>query len=677
MPYSRFNKFIQATLHSKYLLSLREAFIALLPYFVSSALALLIINSALFFNLINKSNGIYTVLFNGAALILSLFPLIVATSIGFFICKNYGQSGIIGAMLALLSFSLHGQYIISVNTSFELNPTGATPFAIIIPSISSLLLVLCMRLQPSFDSYLYRVSHFLSEKLRTILPFSAVFFSFYLFMPFLFAIGDMIASWITPDTTNTSVAWLTYQRMLITHGLWFLGIHGDNTFDMLLSPQFLSQPILPGISAKVFYDTFVLISGTGCFAGLILAALCLKRSGHERNIAKLSIPFTVFNFCEIIVFALPIFLNPIMLVPFILVPSINFILAYFVLSHGWVDVTNIEISWMTPALISGYKVSGGVSGVILQSCLIITSAFIYYPFLYWHNRQINFESAINKLTDKLKISEQLRSTGESVFIAHQRDIDYASKELNQVLNDISEGKLKLYYQPQICQISASVSGFEALLRLQKPSGNLVGPYFLDTLIKHDQTDIIDKWVIEQAQRDLAYFRKRDFFPILSINVNPKVMTDHVLINYLCKTFHQFPEQLKIEVVESGYLSDKNKVIKNILKLRASKIETVIDDFGTGYSSLSMLADLPIDIVKLDKSLLDNAQEESGADFYTYVVELLHKMDKHLVAEGVESQGQLEFVRGLQIETVQGWHYQKALPKQEIIPYQARFSSNSD
>ncbi|WP_052262090.1 EAL domain-containing protein [Pseudoalteromonas luteoviolacea] len=676
MPYSRFNKSIQTILHSKYLLSLREAFIALLPYFVSSALALLIINSALFFNLINKNNGLYAVLFNGAALILSLFPLIVATSIGFFICKNYGQSGIIGAMLALLSFSLHGQYIIFVQTSFELNPTGATPFAIIIPSISSLLLVLCMRLQPSFDSYLYRVSHFLSEKLRTILPFSLVFFSFYLFMPLLFAIGDIIALWITPDTTNTSVAWLTYQRMIITHGLWFLGIHGDNTFDMLLSPQFLSEPIIPGITAKTFYDTFVLISGTGCFAGLILAALCLQRSGHERNIAKLSIPFTVFNFCEIIVFALPIFLNPIMLVPFILVPSINFILAYFVLSHGWVEVSNIELSWMTPALISGYKVSGGLSGAILQGALILISAVIYYPFLYWHNRQVNFEKAINKLTDKLKISEQLRSTGESVFIAHQRDIDYASKELNQVLNDISEGKLKLYYQPQICQISATVNGFEALLRLQKPNGNLVGPYFLDTLIKHDQTDIIDKWVIEQAQRDLAYFRKKDFFPIISINVNPKVMTNHVLINYLCETFHQFPNQLKIEVVESGYLSDKNKVIKNILKLRSSKIETVIDDFGTGYSSLSMLADLPIDIVKLDKSLLDNAKEESGADFYTYVVELLHKMDKHLVAEGVESQHQLEFVRGLQIETVQGWYYQKALPKQEIRSYLTNFSSHN-
>ncbi|MDK1289919.1 EAL domain-containing protein [Pseudoalteromonas umbrosa] len=674
MPYSRFNKFIQTILHSKYLLSLRESFIALLPYFVSSALALLIINSALFFNLVNESNGLYAALFNGATLILSLFPLIVATSIGFFICKNYGQSGIIGAMLALLSFSLHGQYIISVNTNFELNATGATPFAIIIPSISSLLLVLCMRIQPSFDGYLYRVSHFLGEKLRAIIPFSLVFFSFYLFMPILYEIGDLIASWITPDTSNTSVAWLTYQRMLVTHGLWFLGIHGDNTFDMLLSPQFLSQPIIPGISAKTFYDTFVLISGTGCFAGLILAALCLKRSGHERNIAKLSIPFTVFNFCEIIVFALPIFLNPIMLVPFILVPSINFAIAYFVLSHGWIEVTNIEISWMTPALISGYKVSGGVSGVILQSCLIISSAFIYYPFLHWHNRQINFESAINKLTDKLKISEQLRSTGESVFIAHQRDIDYASKELNQVLNDISEGKLKLYYQPQICQLSATVSGFEALLRLQKPNGNLVGPYFLNTLIKHDQTDIIDKWVIEQAKRDLEYFRNKDFFPIISINVNPKVMTDHVLINYLCETFYQLPNQLKIEVVESGYLSDKNKVIKNIFKLRASNIETIIDDFGTGYSSLSMLADLPIDIVKLDKSLLDNAQEESGADFYTYVVELLHKMDKHLVAEGVETQRQLEFVRGLQIETVQGWYYQKALPKQDIIPYVATFPS---
>ncbi|MCG7546885.1 EAL domain-containing protein [Pseudoalteromonas sp. Of7M-16] len=662
-------------MHSKYLLSLREAFISLLPYFVSSALALLVLNSAIYFNLLTPTHTLYRILFNGASLILGLFPVFVATSIGFFISKNYGHSGIIGAMLALLCFAVHGQYIVYNNDAYELNPTGATPFAIIIPSISSLLLIVCMELQPSFERYLYQVSHFLSEKLRTIVPFSVVFFSFYLFMPLLYTAGEEIAYWLTPDMTNTSVAWLAFQRMLITHGLWFLGIHGDNTFDMLLSSGFLSQPILPGISAKTFYDTFVLVSGTGCFAGLILAALCLRRSGHERNIAKLSIPFTAFNFCEIIVFALPIFLNPIMLLPFMLVPCLNFAVSYVVLSQGWVDVSNIEISWMTPAIISGYRVSGGLDGAFLQICLIVLSAIVYYPFLRWHNRQINFENAINKLSDKLNISEQLRSSGELAFISHQRDIEFASKELNQVLTDISTGKLKLFYQPQICQISETINGLEALLRLQKPNGSLVGPYFLDTLIKHDQTDIIDKWVIEQAQRDLEYFNKKGFTPIISINVNPKVMIDHVLINYICDKFQKFPNQLKIEVVESGYLSDKNKVIRNIQKLRAFNIITVIDDFGTGYSSLSMLADLPIDIIKLDKSLLDNAQEESGADFYTYVVELLHKMDKHLIAEGVETRYQLEFVRALQVETVQGWYYQKALPKQEVIKFTTQFNSN--
>lgn len=114
--------------------------------------------------------------------------------------------------------------------------------------------------------------------------------------------------------------------------------------------------------------------------------------------------------------------------------------------------------------------------------------------------------------------------------------------------------------------------------------------------------------------------------------------------------------------------DKNKVLNNIEKLKASNIQTVIDDFGTGYSSLSMLSDLPLDFIKLDKSLLDKAENEKGKVFYQHIVELLHKMDKTLVAEGVENDMQLKFINQLGIAVVQGWVYQKAIPKHEIADY---------
>jgi lactose/cellobiose-specific phosphotransferase system IIC component len=663
---------IKAVLQSRFLLSLREAFIALIPYFVSSAIAILLLNSAVKFNIVAPSDHAYSVILASASLVLSLFPVIVSISIGFFISKNFGQSGVVGAMLALLCFSLHGQYINFDGESFRLDPTGGTPYAVIIPCLSSLILKLLVNLHPNLDKYFHHISRFLSEKLLIILPFTLTFFSFYMFMPVINFAGDLIASWLTPDISQSTIAELTFERMLFTHGLWFLGIHGDNTFNMVFDANYLMQPIIGNLPAKTFYDTFVLIGGTGCFAGLIIAALFLKSGSHEKNIAKLSIPFTAFNFCEIILFALPIFLNPIMLIPFVLAPTINFLISYIVIDYGLVNVSNETISWMTPTLVNGFMVSQGFSGVLLQLFLLCLNTLVYYPFLKWHSEQINFDKAISKLSDQLNISEQLRNKGESDFIAHQIDIEKANKALKEVLTEISNGRLMLYYQPQICQFSKTVSGFEALLRLEKQSGDIVGPYFLDTLIKHDETEIIDMWVIEQAHRDLLYFNSKGFKPVISINVNPKVMTNSLLVEYICEVFKNFPSQLKIEIVESSYLTDKKTVLKNIKSLQNAKIHTAIDDFGTGYSSLAMLSELPIKYIKLDKSLLDDSDTVKGKQFYQHIVELLHKMDKSIVAEGVETYEQLAFINDLKIEVVQGWVYQKALQKRDVINFVKRF-----
>jgi EAL domain-containing protein (putative c-di-GMP-specific phosphodiesterase class I) len=86
----------------------------------------------------------------------------------------------------------------------------------------------------------------------------------------------------------------------------------------------------------------------------------------------------------------------------------------------------------------------------------------------------------------------------------------------------------------------------------------------------------------------------------------------------------------------------------------------------------MLSELPIKFIKLDKSLLDDASSIKGKEFYQHIVELLHKMDKLIVAEGVETREQLDFINGLNIEVVQGWVYQKALPKREILNFLKAF-----
>ena len=172
---------------------------------------------------------------------------------------------------------------------------------------------------------------FLKEKLSLIVPFSLAFFALYLLIPLIELSVQSVLLYVVPSSDDSSIAMQLFKRMIIVHSFWFFGVHGDNAYSMMFDQLFLQQDIVPGLMAKTFYDTFVLIGGTGCFIGLIVAAFMLPNASHEKSIAKISIPFSLFNFCEIILFALPVFLNPMLLVPFILVPCFNFLISYFLI----------------------------------------------------------------------------------------------------------------------------------------------------------------------------------------------------------------------------------------------------------------------------------------------------------------------------------------------------------
>ena len=659
---------IQRFIHSRYLLSLRESFIALLPYFISAALGVLLFSLASNIAVINDVVVLKTTIESAANIILMLFPVMVSISIGFHLSKNLATNGVVGAILALLCFCVHSHFLQYSNEQFVLNPTGSSAYAVVIPSLTSWLLSLGVRFFNQFNGMFGSLSGFLKDKFLLILPFSAVFFSLFLVMPLFDWLGSQIALVLSPDLENSSVAQLTFQRMLVTHLLWFVGIHGDNMFSMLFEQSYLNQDILPGLSAKTFYDVFVLIGGTGCFAGLILAALTLKKGAHERNIAQLSIPFTAFNFCEIIVFALPIFFNPILFIPFLLVPTINFLFSYLFLSSGLIAYSDMSISWMTPTLINGYMIGADLNAMLLQACLIGINALIYWPFLQWSAKKTDYHSAVEALSSKLKLSEQFAEHSESRFISRQQQTYESTVELQSVLAELSAGELQLHYQPQIDLQDNQVVGFEALLRLKTCEGLIKGPYFLTTLQAHNQTELIDLWVMQQAAKDLANWQAHGVNPVISINLNPDVPTKLNLVHQLCALFSPFKGQVKVEIIESSYLEDQTLVAQHIELLNEHGITTVIDDFGTGYSSLFMLANLPVKKVKLDRQFLMQIESKEGALLYQHVTQLLLQLGYQIVAEGIETPHELAWVKQLGIPIGQGWYFEKALPFEQVQDY---------
>ena len=647
------------------MLSLRESFIALLPYFVCSALAILVLNAAVNFSFISSSDVLYNVIQKSSNAILLLFPVMVVLSVGYHLSKNLGQSAIVGSMLALVAFTIHSDFLTFSPQGVFVDATGASAYAILIPSLTSYLLMFAYKLLPQtfFESTL--ISGFLKEKLLLILPFAVAFFSVYLIVPVIESVTQAVLLSVVPMEDGSSVAEQLFKRMVMIHGFWFFGVHGDNIYSMMFNQSFLDADIFPGLKAKTFYDTFVLIGGTGCFIGLIVAALFLTNASHEKNIARIAMPFSIFNFCEIILFALPVFLNPLLLIPFIVVPCFNFVVSYFLISAGAVGYQEVSISWMTPTIINGSMVGTDLVAPILQVFLIICNACIYYPFLRLSSEKNDYQLAFNKLSSQLNVSERFAAKSEQRFIEQQRETNSSLMQLTTVLNTISQSRLALYYQPQIDIETGKVCGFEALLRLIKKDGSITGPYFLDTLIEHKQTAIIDHWVIEQAQRDLRQWKNVGFEPVISINVNPDVLTSESMINKICDLYTDFPNQVKIEIVESSYLTQQSLVTKHIEKLRSRNIETVLDDFGTGYSSLSMLANLPVKHVKLDRKFLLQCQQPAGEVLYQQVSEIFAKLGFSVVAEGIETEQELVWVKSLGIQTAQGWLYAPALPKHAI------------
>ncbi|MDP2561096.1 EAL domain-containing protein [Psychrobium sp. 1_MG-2023] len=658
----------EQVIHSCLLLSIREAFIALIPYFISLGIANILINGALYFNVLSPDDYLATLAIESVTAVQLLFPVMVAISVGFHYSKNLMHDGAVGAMLAALSFCVHGHYLQLESGSFQLNSTGSSAYAVIIPLLTSVGLNWFLKLVPRAIHNVAGVSEFLKSKFTLIFPFLFVFFGLFLIMPMINEIGAWLTQALSPDYANSSVAQLTFERMLTVHLFWFVGIHGDNMFDLLFDSGYLGQEIFAGLSAKLFYDTFVIVGGTGCFVGLIIAALFLNKDSHERSVAKFSIPFSIFNFCEIILFALPVFLNPILFIPFILAPALNFLISYAVISWGWVGYEQIEMSWMVPAIIDGYFVGSDANAMLLQGALILMNAALYFPFLRWSANQTNSGTAISSLAQKLNISQQYMARSEHRFIQQQWQSKRSTQALQHALQAISDGELLLYYQPQICLASGNVCGYEALLRIKDPQGVIKGPYFLDELIKHKQTELIDLWVIEQASKDLMCWHQQGFSPEISINLNPDVLTKAHLVEHLCKTFAGFNEQVKVEIIESSYLDQQEQVSTHIKKLKEHGITTVIDDFGTGYSSLFMLANLPVSHVKLDRQFLAQTQQPEGKLLYQEIAKIFGRMRYHVVAEGVETAEELSLVKELGIDVAQGWLYEKALPQQEILAY---------
>lgn len=231
------------------------------------------------------------------------------------------------------------------------------------------------------------------------------------------------------------------------------------------------------------------------------------------------------------------------------------------------------------------------------------------------------------------------------------------KELKEA---IGNHEFVLYYQPQYDAKTKKLRGVEALLRWRKEDGSFVSPgKFIPVAEKNGTIVTIGDWVMEQAIKTIAHWqRESQFDGIMSINISTiQIRSDDFVRNlkFLIEKYQVNPEFIEIEITESVLIDDVSHMVAKISKMRAYGVKVSLDDFGTGYSSLSYLKDIPIDTLKIDKSFIDTVITERVTDIITQsVISMVKELGVETVAEGVETVEQLEYLKHIQCDNIQGF-----------------------
>lgn len=252
------------------------------------------------------------------------------------------------------------------------------------------------------------------------------------------------------------------------------------------------------------------------------------------------------------------------------------------------------------------------------------------------------------------------------------DLEMADKlkrqlEIEKYINEgLEHDYFFIVYQPQYMLDGKKLRGFESLLRLKTPGGEFISPAeFIPVAEKKDTIIKIDDYVLQRVMRefkDIVLNSPNDI--TISVNVSAKDIGNLYFPSKIRKYLEQtgFPaKNLEIEITEYCLVRSMEITIDNIKLLRDMGIQIALDDFGTGYTSLSYLAKMPINLLKVDKSLVDDIEtNDKSRDFVNAVVSMGHLMGCEVIAEGTETENQLSILKDQKCDFVQGYVWGKPL-----------------
>ena len=259
------------------------------------------------------------------------------------------------------------------------------------------------------------------------------------------------------------------------------------------------------------------------------------------------------------------------------------------------------------------------------------------------------------------------------------DEDMRMRELlnSRLLNDlrpaVEERQFQVYYQPKYnIQVDPPrLSSAEALIRWKHPDLGMISPSsFVPLFEGNGLIGVVDNFVWQEAAKQIARWKEKYSFTLpVSVNLSRSDVFDPTLpgrLDHLVLDNGLSYKDLKLEVTESAYTDNAKQVLDVIKSLRNKGFEIEMDDFGSGYSSLNMLSDMPIDVLKMDMKFIRNIEEsETDRRLVSLILDIARYLKVSVVAEGVETEKQLEILRNGKCDLVQGYYCSRPLPSEDF------------
>ncbi|WP_159970676.1 GGDEF and EAL domain-containing protein [Pseudomonas sp. 8Z] len=293
----------------------------------------------------------------------------------------------------------------------------------------------------------------------------------------------------------------------------------------------------------------------------------------------------------------------------------------------------------------------------------------------------------NELSQLMKNADtamyHAKERGKNNFQFYQAEMNASALERLELESDLrhaqEQGQFVLHYQPQFSGDGKRLTGVEALLRWNHPTRGLVPPDdFIPVLEELGLVVQVGEWVLEEACRQLKIWHEEKIrIPKVSVNLSARQFAEGDLESRIAAIIQRTgipPACLEVELTESILMQDVTSAMQMLHDLKRLGLCIAVDDFGTGYSSLNYLKQFPIDVLKIDRSFVDGLPDgEQDAQIARAIIAMAHSLNMMVIAEGVETQAQLEFLREHGCDEVQGYLFGKPMQAQQ---FSAQFSGTA-